>query len=110
MEERDEAVLAVSAEIIALREQLEQAEAHIAQTMMRATRLAQVISVLGTRPEPGRIGAKTIERVPVELGELFFCDVAMVMLEGEDGLSVVGSWGIAEAHVPVAPIVLPAVD
>jgi diguanylate cyclase (GGDEF)-like protein/putative nucleotidyltransferase with HDIG domain len=110
MEERDEAVLAVSAEIIALREQLEQSEAHIAQTMMRATRLAQVISVLGTRPEPGHVGAKTIERVPVELGELFFCDVAMVMLEGDDGLSVVGSWGIAEAHLPVAPIALPAVD
>lgn len=110
MDERDQTVLAVSAEVSALREQLEQSEAHIAQTMMRATRLAQVISVLGTRPEPGRIGAKTIERVPVELGELFFCDVAMVMLEGEDGLSVVGSWGIAEAHVPVAPIVLPAVD
>jgi diguanylate cyclase (GGDEF)-like protein/putative nucleotidyltransferase with HDIG domain len=108
--EEDQKDVGASAEILELREQLEQSEAHIAQTMMRATRLAQVISVLGTRPEPGRVSAKTIERVAVELGELFFCDVALLMLQGEDGLNAAGSWGIAEADLPVAPIVLHAVD
>jgi diguanylate cyclase (GGDEF)-like protein/putative nucleotidyltransferase with HDIG domain len=98
------------AEIAELRERLEQSEAHVAQTMMRATRLAQVISILGSRPEPGHAGFETIERVAVELGELFFCDVAMVMLERDDGLVVAGSWGIAEADLPVAPMVLGPVD
>jgi diguanylate cyclase (GGDEF)-like protein/putative nucleotidyltransferase with HDIG domain len=106
----DATALEPSSEILELRERLEQSEAHIAQTMMRATRLAQVISMLGSRPEPGDAGVKTIGRVAVELGELFFCDVAMVMLEGQDGLAVAGSWGIAETHLPAAPIVLPAVD
>jgi diguanylate cyclase (GGDEF)-like protein/putative nucleotidyltransferase with HDIG domain len=110
MARREDKVVGVSAEVIELREQLEQSEAHIARTMMRATRLAQVISVLGTRPEPGRVGAKRIERVAVELGELFFGDVAMVMLEEDDGLNVAGSWGIAEADLPGAPIALPSVD
>jgi diguanylate cyclase (GGDEF)-like protein len=107
---KQDANAGASAEIGELRERLEQSEAHIAQTMMRATRLAQVISVLGSRPDPGGAGTKTIERVAVELGELFFCDVAIVLLEGASGLGVACSWGIAEADLPAAPVVLPTVD
>ena len=48
-EGNDEAALRADreAEIASLRERLERSEQYMAQTLVRATRLAQVISVLG---------------------------------------------------------------
>ncbi len=97
---------ATEIELITLRERLERSEQHMAVTLMRATRLAQVISVLGSEQDL----ETTIERVAIEVGELFFADMALLILESEDGLNVAGHWGIAAGDIPMAPFTLPDVD
>ena len=64
------------AEIASLGERLERTEQYMAQTLMRATRLAQVISVLGNE----RDLETTVERAATEVGELFFADLAVLIL------------------------------
>ena len=76
------------------------------QTLMRATRLAQVISVLGNEQDL----ETTVERVAIEVGELFFADMALLILDSDDGLSVAGHWGIAAADLPPEPFALPEVE
>jgi diguanylate cyclase (GGDEF)-like protein/putative nucleotidyltransferase with HDIG domain len=93
-------------ELITLRERLERSEQHMAVTLMRATRLAQVISVLGSEQDL----ETTIERVAIEVGELFFADMALLILESDAGMTVAGHWGIAAHDVPVAPFTLPDVE
>jgi diguanylate cyclase (GGDEF)-like protein/putative nucleotidyltransferase with HDIG domain len=78
----------------------------MAETLMRATRLAQVISVLGSEQEL----EMTVERVAIEVGELFFVDMALLILDADDGMTVAGHWGIAAGDVPVQPFALPDVD
>ena len=73
---------------------------------MRATRLAQVISVLGSEQDL----ETTVERVAIEVGELFFADMALLILDSDAGMTVAGHWGIAAADVPVQPFTLPDVD
>jgi diguanylate cyclase (GGDEF)-like protein/putative nucleotidyltransferase with HDIG domain len=99
-------VSATETELISLRDRLERSEQHMAETLMRATRLAQVISVLGSEQEL----ETTVERVAIEVGELFFADMALLILNSDDGLSVAGHWGIAAADVPVGSFTLPEVD
>jgi diguanylate cyclase (GGDEF)-like protein len=99
-------VSATETELISLRERLERSEQHMAETLMRATRLAQVISVLGSEQEL----ESTVERVAIEVGELFFADMALLILNSDDGLNVAGHWGMAAADVPMAPFTLPEVD
>jgi hypothetical protein len=78
----------------------------MASTLMRATRLAQVISVLGNQ----RDLETTVERIAIEVGELFFADMAVLILQSEAGLTVPGFWGIAAADLPTEPFALPAVE
>jgi diguanylate cyclase (GGDEF)-like protein/putative nucleotidyltransferase with HDIG domain len=92
-------------ELASLRERLEQSEQHTALALMRATRLAQVISVLGTQ----RDLETTVERIAMEVGELFFADMTLLILESEAGLTVPGFWGVAAADLPHEPFTLPAV-
>lgn len=94
------------AELISLRERLERSEQHMADTLMRATRLAQVISVLGAEQDLDT----TVERVAIEVGELFFADMALLILDSEAGSTVAGHWGIAAADVPTEPFTLPDVE
>lgn len=94
------------AELISLRERLKRSEQHMAETLMRATRLAQVISVLGSEQEL----ETTVERVAIEVGELFFADMALLILGSEGGLDVAGHWGIAAADVPPTSFTLPEVE
>ena len=61
----------------------------MAQTLMRATRLAQVISVLGNEKDL----ETTVERAAIEVGELFFADMALLILDSDDGLSDRGPLG-----------------
>ena len=68
-------------ELASLRERLESTEQHMAQTLMRATRLAQVISVLGNEKDL----ETTVERAAIEVGELFFADMALLILDSDDG-------------------------
>jgi diguanylate cyclase (GGDEF)-like protein/putative nucleotidyltransferase with HDIG domain len=93
-------------ELASLRERLEQSEQHTALALMRATRLAQVISVLGSQ----RDLETTVERIAIEVGELFFADMTLLILESEAGLTVPGFWGVAAADLPQEPFTLPAVQ
>jgi diguanylate cyclase (GGDEF)-like protein len=94
------------AEISSLRDRLEQTEHLMAQTLMRATRLAQVISVLGNE----RDLETTVERVAIEVGELFFADIALLILNSKAGLRVAAHWGVAVSDLPAGPFELPAVQ
>ena len=65
-----------------LRERVDNAERNTARTLLRATRLAQVISALGQDMELDVI----VERAAVELGELFGADVALLSLGPDEAL------------------------
>jgi diguanylate cyclase (GGDEF)-like protein/putative nucleotidyltransferase with HDIG domain len=93
-------------EIAALRQRLERAEHHMAGTLMRATRLAQVISVLGTEKEL----ETTVERAAIEVGELFFADMALLILDSDAGLRIAGHWGVAASDLPREPFALPEAE
>jgi diguanylate cyclase (GGDEF)-like protein/putative nucleotidyltransferase with HDIG domain len=93
-------------ELASLRERLERSEQHTALALMRATRLAQVISVLGSQ----RDLETTVERIAMEVGELFFADMTLLILESDAGLTVPGFWGVAAADLPQKPFTLPAVQ
>jgi diguanylate cyclase (GGDEF)-like protein/putative nucleotidyltransferase with HDIG domain len=105
---RDEQVPAARRddEIASLRERLERSEQGTARALMRATRLAQVISVLGNEKDL----ETTAERVASEVGELFFADVVLLMLASDEGLSVTGHWGVGVADLPGEPFELPDVE
>jgi diguanylate cyclase (GGDEF)-like protein len=92
------------AEIASLRDRLVHTERLMAQSLMRATRLAQVISVLGNE----RDLETTVERVAIEVGELFFADIALLILNSDAGLRVVAHWGVAVSDLPDDPFELPA--
>jgi diguanylate cyclase (GGDEF)-like protein len=93
-------------EIASLRERLERTEQHMAQTLMRAIRLAQVISVLGNERDLDT----TVERIAIEVGELFFADMALLILNSDAGLRIAAHWGVAVSDLPHAPFELPAVQ
>src|SRR6185436_14184069 len=93
-------------ELASLRERLASTEQHMAQTLMRATRLAQVISVLGNEKDL----ETTVERAAIEVGELFFADLALLILDSEDGLHIAGHWGVRASDLPSEPFALPTVD
>jgi diguanylate cyclase (GGDEF)-like protein/putative nucleotidyltransferase with HDIG domain len=93
-------------QIASLCERLARSEQHMAQTLMRATRLAQVISVLGNEKDL----ETTVERAAIEVGELFFADMALLILDSGTGLSIAGHWGVAASDLPAEPFVLPAVE
>jgi diguanylate cyclase (GGDEF)-like protein/putative nucleotidyltransferase with HDIG domain len=94
------------AELASLGERLERTEQYMAQTLMRATRLAQVISVLGNEREL----ETTVERAATEVGELFFADMALLILDSDAGLKIAGHWGVAVADLPSEPFALLAVE
>jgi diguanylate cyclase (GGDEF)-like protein/putative nucleotidyltransferase with HDIG domain len=93
-------------ELASLRERLASSERHMAQTLMRATRLAQVISVLGNEKDL----ETTVERAAIEVGELFFADMALLILDSEAGLSIAGHWGVAASDLPREPFALATVE
>ncbi len=93
-------------EIASLRERLERTEQHMARTLMRATRLAQVISVLGNEKDL----ETTVERAATEVGELFFADMALLILDSGAGLRIAGHWGVAASDLPREPFDLPMVE
>ena len=96
----------LQSENVRLRERLERAERHTAQTLARATRLSQVISVLGDDAD----FATLVERAAVEIAELFSTDMALLMLGPDDACSVEGHCGLRPADVPQGPIALTGLD
>ena len=93
-------------EIASLLDRLARTEQHMAATLMRVTRLAQVISVLGNEKDL----ETTVERIAREVGELFFADMAVLILSSDTGLRVAGHWGVAASDLPPEPFELPAVE
>jgi diguanylate cyclase (GGDEF)-like protein/putative nucleotidyltransferase with HDIG domain len=99
---REASLTADATEVESLRERLARAEEHTAKALMRATRLAQIISVLGNENDL----ETTTGRIAIEIGELFFSDMSLLLLESDRGLNVTGHWGFATADLPEHPFAL----
>lgn len=82
-----------------LLERLESAERYTAQTLARATRLSQVISVLGHDIDFDTV----VERAAIEVAELFSADVAVLAVGRDAALKVEGQWGVRRADIPEGP-------
>jgi diguanylate cyclase (GGDEF)-like protein len=89
-----------------LRRRLAASESYTAATLARATRLSQIISVLGTDTELGRV----VGRVATTVCELFSADLAVLMLGEDDALTIAGHWGVSSRDVPPSPIAIPHLD
>ena len=88
------------AENRALRSRLADSERHTSSTMLKSTRLAQVVSMLGQN-EPV---AHALERVAGQIAELFVADVVVFLLGTDDQLKVEGQWGLRADEVPTNSI------
>ncbi len=100
------ALLRLQAENALLRDRLESAERYTAQTLARATRLSQVISVLAHDADFETV----VERAAVEVAELFSADIALVMLGPDSAVSVEGHWGVRAADLPSGRFALAGVE
>lgn len=92
----------LEAENAALREQLEATEHYTALTLTRATRLSQVVSVLGIDADVDQV----VERAAVTVTELFSADMALLLLGDDTRLEVVGHWGLRAGDVPGEPFAI----
>jgi diguanylate cyclase (GGDEF)-like protein len=90
----------------ALRRRVADAERNTAHTLLRATRLGQVISVLAQDQELDAV----VERAAVEVGELFGADVALLALGDDDALHIAGHYGVRPRDLPKAAFALPGKD
>ena len=90
------AVAELEAENAQLRDRLESAERYTAQTLARATRLSQVISVLGHDADFDNL----VDRAAIEVAELFSADIALLMVGADSAICVEGQWGVRKADVP----------
>jgi hypothetical protein len=87
---------ALEAENRELRDRLESAERYTAQTLARATRLSQVISVLGHDTDFDQL----VDHAAIEVAELFSADIALLMVGSDDDVCVEGHWGMRATDVP----------
>jgi diguanylate cyclase (GGDEF)-like protein/putative nucleotidyltransferase with HDIG domain len=99
----DASIASLEAENAQLRLRLESAERYTAQTLARATRLSQVISVLGHHTDFDAV----IDSAAVEVAELFSADIALVLVGADDAICVEGQWGVRESDVPEGRFALP---
>ena len=95
-DDRGPAAQRLQADNARLRERLESAERNTAQTLARATRLSQVISVLALGSDFNTV----VERAAVEVAELFSADIALLLLGPDDALTVEGPWGVRPKDIP----------
>ena len=79
-----------------LRSRLESIERYTARALMRATRLSQVVAVLGQNLDLETM----IDRAAVGLAELFSSDVTLLIVDTGDGMQVEGHWGIEAGEIP----------
>lgn len=106
-EGQDAAALRLQAENERLRERLESAERNTAQTLARATRLSQVISVLALGSDFDTV----VERAAVEVAELFSADIALLLVgPDDDALDVEGPWGVRPKDIPSGPCALDGLE
>ncbi len=79
-----------------LRLRTEQAERDSSRTLVRTTRLAQVVKVLGEHTDLERLSGRAV----CELAELFDADIALLLVGPDHSLSLGGSWGLRPRDVP----------
>ncbi|MEV4639226.1 GGDEF domain-containing protein [Actinoplanes sp. NPDC049548] len=91
-------------EIRVLREQIAAAQSGAARSLSRATRLAQVVSVLGQVADSG----ESADRIAGEVAELFGADIVALWLAEPAGLAVAAHCGVPAADLPADAGVLPA--
>jgi hypothetical protein len=96
----------LEAENAQLRERLESAERYTAQTLARATRLSQVIAVLGHQTDFDAV----IDHAAVEVAELFSADIALVMVGPDEAICVEPQWGVRKSDVPEGRFPLPGLE
>ncbi|MEV8505177.1 sensor domain-containing diguanylate cyclase [Actinoplanes sp. NPDC051475] len=87
-----------------LREQIAAAQSGAARSLSRATRLAQVVSVLGQVADADETG----DRIAAEVAELFGADIVAMWLSGQAGLAVAAHCGVPAEDLPVDAGMLPA--
>ncbi|AEV85047.1 hypothetical protein ACWT_4023 [Actinoplanes sp. SE50] len=90
-------------EVRQLRTQIAASHATSARALSRATRLAQVVSVLGQLADVDDIFA----RAAGEVAELFNADVALFWLVTDHGVELSGCWGIPAHDLPANAAELP---
>ena len=100
------ALARLEAENAELRARLQSAERSTAQTLARATRLSQVISVLGQDADFDSL----VERASIEVAELFSADIALLMVGPDAEIRVEGQWGVRASDVPNGPFALAGLD
>jgi diguanylate cyclase (GGDEF)-like protein len=88
-----------------VRDLVEKVERDAARTLFRATRLAQVVKVLGDHADLGEL----TERAAVEVAELFSSDIALLLLGDDEALAVEASWGVRPGHLPSGRTAVPSV-
>jgi diguanylate cyclase (GGDEF)-like protein/putative nucleotidyltransferase with HDIG domain len=99
-------IASLEAENARLRQRLESAERYTAQTLARATRLSQLIAVLGHHTDFDAV----IDRAAVEVAELFSADIALMLVGPDDAIRVEGQWGVRGSDVPAGRFALGGVD
>ncbi|MFI7598739.1 diguanylate cyclase domain-containing protein [Actinoplanes sp. NPDC049681] len=87
-----------------LREQIAAAQSGAARSLSRATRLAQVVSVLGQVADAD----ETADRIAGEVAEMFGADIVAVWLSGQAGLVVAAHCGVPAEDLPADAGTLPA--
>ena len=102
----EDALARLHAQNAALSARLEDMEHYTARALMRATRLSQVIAVLGSHDDLDR----TIDRAAIEVAELFSADLALLVVDTGAGPRVEGQWGIESGEIPEDPAEIVALD
>ncbi|GAA1636106.1 sensor domain-containing diguanylate cyclase [Actinoplanes couchii] len=91
-------------EVRDLRARIATSNAASAQALSRATRIAQVVSMLGRLSEADDI----LARATGDVAELFGAEIAMFWLVRDGRTEPAGAWGVPERDMPVGPAGVPA--
>lgn len=99
----EQALLRLREENERLRTCLADVERRASQALMRATRLAQVVSLLG-RSDP--CGGAPLELAATDIASLFSADICVVLVGPDDDLAIASRWGLAAHASPERPVPL----
>lgn len=87
-----------------LRRRLRELERQAGQALMRATRLAQVVTLLG-RPEG--VSGESLALAATDIASLFSADVCALLVGPDDDLALGCQWGVPAHALPERPVALP---
>lgn len=100
-EDPPDPLVQLRAENVELRRRLASMEQDTSLTLARATRLSQIISVLGHVDLD-----EVVTRASVTIAELFSADIAILMLGSDDQLQVASQTGLRPQDMPEQPLPL----